>query len=493
MVLRGAQLCYTEHMHTHPPNYAEPQSARLLEVLLSWDKRAPIDERFYSLRYFQGILAEKSGDAPLAARELLQRAIALLRQDKAEYADVLLAYLLSDEKVELAANRLNMGQATFHRKRKDALPKLAEKLEQLERICLADHRQRMTQRLPVQTYLARLGEQTEIASLCQLLRARTAPWLVAITGIGGIGKTTLADVIARQMIDDANWAAIGWLTAPQSILNAGGALATDARPTLTDSALIDGLASQLLDETSPNGRRTSAESLALLESLLKRQPHLIVIDNLESEADLKALLPTLRRLANPSKFLITSRSSFFAAPDLYHWVAPQLDVPNALALLRLEAQVRNIPEVLAASDVELLPIYDTVGGNPLALKLVSGQLRIYSLPTILEDLHKARTSHIEELYAHIYSRAWNLLGGRAQSVLLAMPLVSEQGGTIELLQAMCQLPDIDLNKSLELLISLNLVEVRGGLQRRNYTIHSLTRTFLHEQVIRWQQVTEITT
>jgi hypothetical protein len=36
------------------------------------------------------------------------------------------------------------------------------------------------------------------------------------------------------------------------------------------------------------------------------------------------------------------------------------------------------------------------------------------------------------------------------------------------------------------LVRLNLVDVRGDLQQRRYSIHNLTRTFLHEQVLRWQ-------
>jgi hypothetical protein len=36
------------------------------------------------------------------------------------------------------------------------------------------------------------------------------------------------------------------------------------------------------------------------------------------------------------------------------------------------------------------------------------------------------------------------------------------------------------------LVLLNLVDARGGLHERRYTIHSLTRTFLQEQVAKWK-------
>jgi hypothetical protein len=255
---------------------------------------------------------------------------------------------------------------------------------------------------------------------------------------------------------------------------------------LSSAGLLEALAAQLLAEPPSPGQRTPAELLALLEPVLKAAAHLLVIDNLESEIDLQEILPTLRRLVNPSKFLLTSRSSYFAATDLYHRVIPELDEATALALVRAEARLRNVTPMLTASDADLRPIYAAVGGNPLALKLVCGQLRHYGLATVLTDLRQARGPRIEELYTHIYYRAWTALNAKEQAVLLAMPLVADEGSELMLLQAMCQLPVAELYQALESLISLSLVEVRGDLHQRRYTIHSLTRTFLHEQVLQWQ-------
>ena len=157
-----------------------------------------------------------------------------------------------------------------------------------------------------------------------------------------------------------------------------------------------------------------------------------------------------------------------------------------LALLRHEAERRNIPAILTATPTDLLPIYTTVGGNPLALKLVVGQLRIHPLAVVLADLTEARTRSVEALYTYIYRRTWELLDEPAQDLLLAMPLVSEGGGRWELLQTMVELPPADLRGALETLVSFNLVEVRGDLHTRRYTIHSLTRAFLQQQVLQWQ-------
>jgi hypothetical protein len=43
-----------------------------------------------------------------------------------------------------------------------------------------------------------------------------------------------------------------------------------------------------------------------------------------------------------------------------------------------------------------------------------------------------------------------------------------------------------VHTALQRLVRLNLVDVRGDHTERRYSIHGLTRTFLHEQVIHWQ-------
>ncbi len=218
-------------------------------------------------------------------------------------------------------------------------------------------------------------------------------------------------------------------------------------------------------------------------------PHLIVIDNLESLTDLRSLLATAREFANPSKFLFTSRESRFYEPDLFHYTVTELDQEDALRLVRAEAALRNLPEVSAASDDDLAPIFATVGGNPLALRLVVGQLHVHPLGRVLDDLQSARGHHASEIYTYIYYQIWRELDETARRVLLLMPLVTEQGGDIDYLTAMGahgNLTPAEVTDALERLVARNLVDSRGDLHARRYTIHGLTRTFLQQQVLQWQ-------
>lgn len=456
------------------------QQARLLQTLIDWQKPQNDRTPLTTLRLYRQLY---QGDATQILTQVLERALAQLQLTYPEHAAVLHSRLLANEKIDAALSRLHLSEATFHRKRKEGLPLLAAALLSLEQETVQTYRRQMLQRLEAPTYTHLIGAAPAISTLTTVLLTPDAPWLVAITGIGGIGKTTLADVLVRHLIDDPHWQGIGWVTARPTFFNAGGSIIVQPELKLTTYRVIDTLAGQLLGE----GRAQShMATIAALERLLKAEAHLIVIDNLESVSDVQNLLPILRQLANPTKFLITSRVSLYDEDDLYHEVVPELDEGTALALVRHEAELRNIPTVRRATDEELRPLYATVGGNPLALKLVTSQLRIHPLAVVLTDLMGARSRSVEVLYTYIYQQAWTLLDAAAQDLLLAMPLVSEQGGRLELLQTMVDLSAADLRAALETLVGFNLVEVRGDLHTRRYTIHSLTRAFLHQQVLQWQ-------
>jgi hypothetical protein len=129
-------------------------------------------------------------------------------------------------------------------------------------------------------------------------------------------------------------------------------------------------------------------------------------------------------------------------------------------------------------------IYQVVGGHPLALKLVVGQLASLPLSQVLSRLQQAQGKSIEELYTFIYWQVWHLLELTAQQVLLVMPLVEE--GTMEQLLALSQLEPDDLNRALEQLITLSLVQVGGELDDRRYSLHRLTETFLLNEALKWR-------
>ncbi|MEZ4660495.1 MAG: hypothetical protein R2911_23305 [Caldilineaceae bacterium] len=77
---------------------------------------------------------------------------------------------------------------------------------------------------------------------------------------------------------------------------------------------------------------------------------------------------------------------------------------------------------------------------------------------------------------------------------MAMIFTTPDGDTLEELAALCNdegadaaLTPEDLRSGLVQLATLNLVESRGDLFERRFTIHNLTRSFLHKQGQTWQE------
>jgi len=67
-----------------------------------------------------------------------------------------------------------------------------------------------------------------------------------------------------------------------------------------------------------------------------------VVDNLETVIDYQTLLPFLRQLAQPSKFLLTSRHGLFAYTGVFCLSLKELSQVDSLALLQYEAEMRGV-------------------------------------------------------------------------------------------------------------------------------------------------------
>jgi hypothetical protein len=310
------------------------------------------------------------------------------------------------------------------------------------------------------------------------LVAAGGPQVVAIVGIGGIGKTSLADAITRRIAGLFHFEGIIWLRSePQTM--SGRTLG----PNLTFESLTAELASKLGLETSG----TLEQRLVQVRHRLKDRPYLVVIDNLESDAETAYLLDHLNDLAEPSKFLLTTRTRPSPQTTVYHFPVGELSLADASALLQRHAQDIGIDLPEATRDSDSQAIYNIVGGNPLALKLVVSQLDLLPLSQVSEGLVSNRPGPIEDMYRHIYWQAWNILSPEARSLLQAMPLVGETGGLPDYLQVISKLSDDRFWPALRELRTRSLLEVRGTIRQKRYGVHRLTETFLRTEIINWPE------
>ncbi len=283
-----------------------------------------------------------------ATNQVLFDGLEALQLEEPNGAELLRKHFIDGQNVREIANQSNVGETMVFKMQKRAIGHLAEVLDQLEREAIARRKEALDKQLEPPTYHNLIGVEQHLKSLSEVLVSEEGSWIVSISGIGGIGKTSLADALLRRLICQGLFEGFGWVSAKQQQLNLGGGISSLDRPALTVETLVEELVEQLLGFTP--AQLSGKQAFEALRSHIKEKPHLIVIDNLETMLDIESLLPTLRRLANPSKFLLTSRESLFKEPNLYHFLVPPLDESNALQLIRQEAEQRNLSHLVDASD-----------------------------------------------------------------------------------------------------------------------------------------------
>jgi hypothetical protein len=382
---------------------------------------------------------------------------------------------------------MNRSESSLYELQNKAFVKLSQSVRQHDAEERQHHIHNLRRHVPLASTDHLVGVDAHVGALSDLLLAPSTPWLIAVSGIGGIGKSTLAAATALHTLLAGAWDGIAWVAARSSFLDPAATTQTD-EPRLSVEALLEQLFDQLLPDQPKPAAFTDGKALYLLVEHCRRYRCLIVVDNLESVAAAQQVLPTLRRLVNPTKVLLGIREKLFMEPDVTDYAVPELSEANALALLRRStAQHFSAAEL---NDESLRLVYAVTGGNPQALRVVAGQLVSFGLDDVLADLRQVRSRRIEQLYDHIYRRAWDGLTPPERHALLAMATVDAGGETLSYIVQLAGLSERQVVDALETLIIRNLVERRRYGQSMRYTLHNLTRTFLYQRIVDWDEGSE---
>jgi len=413
----------------------------------------------------------------LATNAVLLNAIDQLEKEEQDQAQVLRYRFVDHNSVIMVGNRMNVADATVMRMQRNALDNLARILMTQEKEARMMRSHEILSKFHPPTYKKLFGVENAIEMLHDQLIAVNENWVIAVVGLGGIGKTSLADFVTRKVVDAFVYDDVVWVRIEHRAVDR----ASEA-PIVTFEYLITQLADHFLGENS-NDR--FEQRLVQVRQRLKLSPHLVVIDNLESEEDTAYLMGQLRELANPSSFLLTTRTQPESEAGLYSINLDQLSQDDSLSLIRDYAADMSIEVVTTASDEELQAVYERVGGNPQALKLVVSLFEILPFDQLLEMLASGRAGQVDELYRHIYWQSWHTLSEDARALLGVMPLVAEMGGESDYLQTLSGLDEGAYWPAVQLLQRRSLLEVRGGLHEKYFGVHRLTETFVKNEIAKW--------
>lgn len=326
--------------------------------------------------------------------------------------------------------------------------------------------------LPSPSYSRLFGVTETVDHILTLLATPQSPHLLLIVGLGGIGKTAVADAAARQAIQQMTFAQVVWLTVEN--------LPQDKARKIQDHTVLTNVANALAEKILPGSSHNANPQrlLARVRSKLKNARYLVIIDNLEDPDDLNQLLVQLQALTAPSKFLITARR--YPAPDseVYTLALPELARTDAVEMLKYQVDTSGTGTFQPIAEKDLLAVYNVVGGHPLALRLIPRLARVYSLSQITAGWQTGEPNYINQIYQNVYDAFWRTLNREEKRLFLAMPVAAQIGVTSEHLQFVSGLSGRTFWPALTKLVDLCLIEPRGSLQVRRYGIHSLTTHYL---------------
>lgn len=432
--------------------------------------RSPLD-----LAALQRALPTLFADTSLSVRAILERALDHLATRAPDDAALLRARFWDGRTIQHLAFAQHRSVSNVYARQAEAIRALAQtlwELEQSDAIARQDARATRRRNLPPATWTRLFGVEESLARVHAWLRDPRGPALISIEGLGGIGKTSLAHAVAQTTLDD--WQDLAWI----AVAHRPYQLWTREEVTALDpECVLEQIAWQLgweeIARLPPRARH------AALQQQLTRAPYLIVIDDLEPAHAPEKLVEHLVSLLQPTRFILTTRQRLTDLPSGVSLPLCELARAPAYELVRDEMARRHLD---APADDWLARVYDVVGGNPLALKLVAGQAVSLPLEHIIQNLRAARGAPADQLWCTIYQQSWNLIGEDARQTLYALTTFSPRGATYAELGIATDLRAPRLDAALAQLVAHSLVFFDGA----RYTMHRLTHTFLVQKDEGWK-------
>lgn len=452
------------------------------DILRNWHKSDPaFSEPFHNWLLLHQAQQNSSQTNNLSPQEaihlLINQALAEMTKTAPKNANLIRQRFIQNKTVRMVALEMKKSVHQFNRLQRTAIEELATILFTKEETLRRQHTSEQEGYLPPATFTHFFGHSQLLNEILQATMSPNPPFLLAIAGLGGIGKSALADVIARKVLNFLYFKEVIWVRIESMTMHGRSQ---------SHESIWGQLCQAVCQQLNPEQRNLPVfQQEIFLQQALKNAPHLIIVDNLEESNEVLFIISQLSRWTKPSRFIFTTRYRPDELSNVLTYPVDELPPDESVSLLRYEAKQRGLGELAAADANYFLPIIKLTGGNPLALKLVVGLATVMPLDAVLTDLIRTQPGPTAEMYRKIYWHAWHALSKNAQTILETMPLIADIGALPEQIQEVSELNESELWLAITELVGRSLLEARGTIWERRYGIHRLTESFLKTEIIHW--------
>lgn len=424
-----------------------------------------IEENLSALRAMEG-LDPGPGDTRTAVLDAMRQDFA---QENAELEAWSVLYhryvaVTLDLQVRTIATELSTSARQVHRRRVQGIRRLAEAISRRELAARAANRRLWLRlKLPPAVTPAPAGVNGRAEALAGMLCAADGLPALVVTGPGGIGKTTLAREAAWLAIERGCFDEVAWLALK----------GPTAYPT-TLSELARGVGYIHLTETAIGALE------AALAAHFAAARALVVVDGAGWLEGMGEQAARLGRLLNSGRLVATSRQRPGPESPCRVMTIPPLSREAFSEALQQMAEMGHVSAGRRPDAHTVDRIYEAVGGNPLAARLIVGQLAFLPLDAVLDGLPGLFTAGGETLFERLFERTWAALSHDAHLTAAALTLLPPGSATRRDLLTLTGLAPEALNAALGELVSGSLVEVQGSEPR--YAMHALAARFVEGQI-----------
>jgi DNA-binding SARP family transcriptional activator len=293
--------------------------------------------------------------------------------------------------------------------------------------------------------------------------------VVALSGQGGVGKTTLAVRAAHQLTD----------AYPDGQLFATLA---GAQPVPADPGEVLGGFLRALGVSGRSVPDTAEERGATFRSLIAERKMLLVLDDAADEAQVRPLLPGTANCA----VIVTSRTRLGGLGGARHVDLVPLPVMDGYRLLEhIAGPTRAASEPGAARELVAL-----CAGLPLALRIAGSRLASrphWSIGDLVGQLADERSRldalrHRDLEVRASFALSYHALGAAAQRLFRLLGLFEAPDVTCRSAAALLDASVGEAEELLEVLTDARLIEVTGPdeVGQRRYRFHDLVRLYAKE-------------